>query len=102
MKKLALHWWILIAMALGVGYGVPAICVDTHVHRVTNRWGYVRTRTPEATERSLRRRLPKRHWIPINDLLVTFGRNVCTPISPHCSTCRLAAWCRRVRVGRAR
>jgi endonuclease-3 len=84
------------------GYGKPGICVDTHVHRITNRWGYVRTRSPDLTERALREKLPKRYWIPINDLLVTFGQNVCRPVSPLCSECALYKYCKRVGVGRRR
>ena len=65
------------------------ICVDTHVHRITNRWGYIETKKPDETEFVLRKLLPRRYWIPINDLLVTFGQNICKPISPFCSRCRL-------------
>jgi endonuclease-3 len=89
-------------LVVTMGYGRPGICVDTHVHRITNRWGYVKTRTPDQTEFALREKLPKRYWIPINDLLVTFGQNVCTPVSPFCSECRLFKYCKRVGVGRSR
>jgi len=85
-----------------LGFGLPGICVDTHVHRITNRWGYVATRTPDETEMALRRKLPRRYWIPINDWLVTFGQNLCKPISPHCSTCPVARRCARVGVTRSR
>src|SRR5262249_40054554 len=68
-------------------FRLPGICVDTHVHRITNRLGFVRTRTPDETEQALRRRLPRRYWIGLNDLLVSFGQNVCRPTSPHCSRC---------------
>jgi len=85
-------------LVVTMGYGKPGICVDTHVHRISNRLGYVRTRTPEETEMALRAKLPKRYWIGYNDLLVTFGQNVCTPISPRCSTCPVRALCRRVGV----
>jgi endonuclease-3 len=84
------------------GFGLPGICVDTHVHRISNRLGFVRTRTPDETERALRARLPRRHWIELNDLLVAFGRNVCHPTSPRCSTCVVAAACPRVGVDRSR
>jgi endonuclease-3 len=84
------------------GFNKPGICVDVHVHRISNRWGYVRTRTPEETEMALRRRLPRRYWIGYNDLLVTFGQNVCTPVSPRCSTCPVSGLCRRVGVTSAR
>jgi endonuclease-3 len=89
-------------LVVTMGYGKPGICVDTHVHRISNRLGYVRTRTPEATEAALRAKLPKRYWIGYNDLLVAFGQNVCTPISPRCSTCPVRALCRRVGVKSSR
>jgi endonuclease-3 len=89
-------------MVLTLGFGAPGICVDTHVHRITNRWGYVDTRTPEQTERALRERLPPRYWISINDWLVTWGQHVCRPLSPHCSDCPVASWCAREGVLRAR
>jgi endonuclease-3 len=89
-------------LVLAMGFGQPAICVDTHVHRITNRWGYVRTRTPEETEMALRAKLPDRHWIAINGLLVTLGQNICHPTSPRCSICPVAAYCARVGVTRSR
>jgi endonuclease-3 len=89
-------------LVVTMGYGKPGICVDTHVHRISNRLGYVRTRTPEETETALRARLPKRYWIGYNDLLVAFGQNVCTPISPRCSTCPVRTLCRRVGVRSSR
>jgi endonuclease-3 len=89
-------------LVVTLGYGKPGICVDTHVHRIVNRLGYVRTGTPEETERSLRAKLPRRYWIEINDLLVTYGQHVCTPVSPFCSRCRLAPFCGRVGVTRSR
>jgi endonuclease-3 len=89
-------------LVVTMGFGKPGICVDTHVHRISNRLGYVRTRDPEATEMALRARLPRRYWIGYNDLLVAFGQNVCTPISPRCSTCPVRALCRRVGVTSAR
>jgi endonuclease-3 len=89
-------------LVVTLGYGKPGICVDTHVHRICNRWGYVLTRTPEETEFALREKLPKEYWIVINDLLVTFGQNQCSPLSPKCSTCRLAHLCDRVAVGKSR
>jgi endonuclease-3 len=89
-------------LVLGLGFGIPAICVDTHVHRISNRLGLVRTKTPEETEHALERVLPERLWIEINDLLVTFGQNVCHPTSPRCSTCPLAGRCPRVGVTRSR
>jgi endonuclease-3 len=89
-------------LVVTVGFGKPGICVDTHVHRISNRLGFVRTATPEQTEMALRRKLPHRYWIGYNDLLVAFGQNVCRPLSPHCSRCPVARLCPRVGVGRAR
>jgi endonuclease-3 len=80
------------------GFDSPGICVDTHVHRISNRLGFVRTRTPEETEWALRAKLPERHWIGLNDLLVAFGQNVCHPVSPKCSGCAVSRWCGRVGV----
>ncbi|KIE42561.1 endonuclease III domain-containing protein [Geobacter anodireducens] len=85
-------------LVITLGFGKPGICVDTHVHRICNRWGYIRTKTPEQTEFALRRILPHRYWLVINDYLVTFGQNHCTPVSPRCSTCVLVPWCDRVGV----
>jgi len=89
-------------LVLSAGFRIPAICVDTHVHRISNRWGYVRTRTPEETETALREKLPGRWWLSVNRLLVLFGKSVCQPISPRCSTCPVAARCARAGVGRSR
>jgi endonuclease-3 len=84
------------------GYGKYGIAVDTHVHRLSNRLSYVRTKSPEETEFALREKLPKKHWIEYNDLLVTWGQNVCVPISPWCSKCAVRSFCRRVGVERSR
>ena len=81
---------------------MPGICVDIHVHRISNRLGYVSTRKPDETEMVLRQKLPPEYWIVYNDLLVAFGQNVCTPLSPWCSKCPLAAHCARVGVERTR
>ena len=89
-------------LVVTVGFNKPGICVDTHVHRISNRWGYVETRTPDETEMALRGKLPARYWIGYNDLLVSFGQNVCAPISPHCSTCPIRALCPRVGVTSSR
>ena len=89
-------------LVLGVGFGIPAICVDTHVHRIPNRLGLIATDTPEESERALMTILPKQYWIPINELLVGFGQQVCTPQSPWCSRCPLAAECPRIGVTRTR
>ncbi|GLC25544.1 endonuclease III domain-containing protein [Roseisolibacter agri] len=85
-------------LALGVAAGVPLISVDIHVHRVTNRWGYVAASTPERTLAALEEVLPKRHWIGINRLLVPFGKHVCTGVRPKCSTCPVLDMCARVGV----
>lgn len=82
-------------LVVTLGFGKPGICVDTHVHRICNRWGYVDTRTPEETEFRLREILPTRYWHRINDLLVTFGQNLCQPVSPFCSRCPLSHICMR-------
>lgn len=89
-------------LVVTIGYGKAGICVDTHVHRITNRWGYVQTKTPEQTEMALRKKLPRRYWLVINDLLVGYGQNVCKPLSPFCSRCRIERFCGRVGVVRSR
>ena len=89
-------------LVVTIGFGKPGICVDTHVHRISNRFGYVKTRTPDETEMALRATLPHRHWIGYNDLLVTFGQNICAPISPKCSLCPVRPLCRRVGVTTSR
>lgn len=89
-------------LVVTLGYGKPGICVDTHVHRITNRWGLVCTKTPEATEYALREKLPRRYWIMINDLLVAYGQNVCAPVSPRCSVCRIERFCDKTGVVRHR
>lgn len=77
------------------GFGKLGVCVDTHVHRISNRLGYVRTKTPEATEWALRQKLPERFWKEFNALLVVWGQNVCKPISPFCSRCPVRGICQR-------
>ncbi len=89
-------------LVVTLGFAKPGICVDTHVHRICNRWGYVETKTPEETEFALRAKLPGCYWLVINDLLVTFGQNHCTPVSPRCSTCMIAHLCDRRGVGKSR
>jgi len=85
-------------LVLTQGYGLPGICVDTHVHRISNRLGYVSTKNPKDTEFALREKLPEEYWIEYNDLLVTFGQNICKPISPLCSQCPIHNHCMRVGV----
>ena len=80
-------------LVVTLGYRKPGICVDTHVHRISNRWGYVKTTTPEKTEFALRDKLPKPYWIEYNDLLVSFGQHLCRPISPVCSQCPIERYC---------
>jgi len=80
-------------LVLADGYGIPAICVDTHVHRITNRWCLIKTKTPEQTERELMRVLPQEYWIVINRLLVAFGQRICTPQRPKCDICPIEAYC---------
>jgi endonuclease-3 len=89
-------------LVLTEGFGKPGICVDTHVHRISNRLGYIKTRTPEETEFALREKLPRKYWIEYNAILVTWGQNVCKPISPICSTCPVKNICQRVNVGISR
>jgi endonuclease-3 len=74
------------------------IAVDTHVHRISNRFGYVKTKSPDETEMALRKKLPRQYWIIFNDLLVAYGQNLCKPISPFCSKCKIAVYCKRVGV----
>lgn len=85
-------------LVMTLGFGKPGICVDTHVHRICNRFGYVATKTPDETERQLRLHLPPEYWIEINDLLVAFGQNHCHPVSPRCSKCRLSRVCDQIDV----
>ena len=85
-----------------LAYGKAGIAVDTHVHRISNRLGYVRTRTPDKTEMALRKKLPPRYWIVFNDLLVAYGQNLCKPVSPMCSKCQIAQFCKRVGVKTSR
>jgi len=84
------------------GYGKPGICVDTHVHRISNRWGYVETKTPEETEMALRKKFPRQYWIEYNDLLVALGQQICHPTSPRCSLCPVQRYCAKRGVQRSR
>lgn len=84
------------------GYGKPGICVDTHVHRISNRLGVVSTKTPHQTEDELRKVLPRKYWITYNALLVSFGKRICTPLSPKCSECPLEGICEKRGVTRSR
>jgi len=89
-------------LTLVLGHGKPGVCVDTHVHRITNRWGYVAAKNPDATEMALRKNLPKKYWMEFNDLLVSFGQNCCKPISPLCSQCCVSDLCPKIGVGKHR
>ena len=89
-------------LTLGLGYGLPYICVDTHVHRIPNRLGWIATKSPEESEKELMKILPKEWWIPINHLLVQFGQQICRPVSPLCSTCPNSSSCPRRGVERRR
>ncbi len=85
-------------IVITLGYAKLGICVDTHVHRISNRWGYVKTKNPTQTEFALREKLPKEYWIEYNDILVTYGQNVCVPISPKCSICPIEKYCPKIDV----
>jgi len=85
-------------LVVTLGYQKPGICVDTHVHRISNRWGYVHTATPDKTEFALRKKLPPEYWLRINGLLVAFGQGICKPISPFCSACSIQRFCSKVGV----
>jgi endonuclease-3 len=85
-------------LVVTLAYGKDGICVDTHVHRISNRLGYVRTKTPDETEFALRAKLPRRHWIIYNTIMVAFGRQTCKPVSPLCSSCPVNKYCDRIGV----
>ncbi len=89
-------------LVITLGFNKPGICVDTHVHRICNRWGYVNTRRPDETEMVLRDKLPLKYWNILNDLLVPYGQNLCRPISPFCSRCKISVYCNRVGVNKSR
>jgi endonuclease-3 len=89
-------------LVLILGYGIPAMCVDTHVHRISNRWGYINTRNPDESEQKLRQQLPQKYWMKYNDLLVTYGQNQCKPVSPLCSTCPIGPYCPKIGVTKYR
>ena len=89
-------------LVVTLGFGLPGICVDIHVHRITNRWGYIKTTKPDDSEFALRKKLPPEYWIEINDLLVTFGQNLCKPISPYCTQCLLKPYCKQAGVKKFR
>lgn len=83
-------------LVLALGFNKPAICVDVHVHRICNRLGYIQTKTPEETEFALREKLPLKHWLAINTILVTHGQNVCKPTKPNCGACPISKFCEKI------
>lgn len=89
-------------LVLGLGYNIASICVDTHVHRISNRLGWVKTANPQETEYALEKIIPKDGWIDLNTTLVTFGQNICVPISPFCSKCNVYNLCKRIGVKKYR
>ena len=89
-------------LVLTRGFNTYGICVDTHVHRITNRWGLVRTKKPDETELALRNMLPKRYWKDLNGILVAFGQSICQPLSPFCSRCKIDVFCDKRTVSRKR
>ncbi len=89
-------------LVLVLGFRIPAICVDTHVHRISNRLGFVRTKSADETERALMDVLPKKHWLDVNSVLVGFGQTICQPVSPRCSECPVRRSCARIGVARSR
>lgn len=89
-------------LTLNLGFGIEAICVDCHVHQIANRMGWIETATPEQSEKELQKIMPRRFWIPLNELLVTYGQHICTPVSPWCSKCPMGGRCPRVGVLRSR
>ena len=89
-------------LVLALGYQIPAICVDIHVHRICNRLGFLRTKTPQQSEKALRRKVPKSHWLRINDLMVAFGQSICRPVSPLCSHCPIPHLCERKGITKSR
>ncbi len=89
-------------LTLNLGFGINAICVDTHVHRISNRAGWVSTKTPDDTEIALEKVLPEKYWIPLNEMLVSYGQRTCTPISPKCSECVITDYCKRIDVNKSR
>jgi endonuclease III len=83
-------------LVLVIAYNIPAICVDVHVNRIMNRIGYVKTKTPFETEMELRRKLPRKHWLIVNSIFVSFGQNLCFPRNPKCDVCPIADFCNKI------
>ena len=89
-------------LTLNLGFGIDAICVDCHVHQISNRLGWIETKTPEESEKALQPVMPRRFWMPLNELLVSYGQEVCTSVSPKCSMCPENRSCPKVGVTRSR
>lgn len=89
-------------LTLNLGFGIDAICVDCHVHQISNRMGWVKTKSPEESEKALQKVMPKKYWIPLNELLVSYGQEVCTSVSPKCSMCPENGRCPKIGVDRSR
>lgn len=89
-------------LVLGLGYNIPSICVDTHVHRISNRLGWAKTKEPHATEEALQKIIPINYWIRLNTVMVAFGQNLCVPVSPFCSRCYVNRYCRKIGVNKSR
>lgn len=89
-------------LVLGLGFGIPSICVDTHVHRISNRLGWINTKSPEDSEEALKKIIPRNHWIELNTVLVTFGQNLCLPVLPFCGRCSVYKFCERKGVVKSR
>ncbi len=83
-------------LVVAKGFNKPAICVDVHVHRICNRWGYVKTKEPDETEMVLRNKLPEKYWMDFNTLLVTHGQNICKPQKPICENCSINQYCKKL------
>lgn len=89
-------------LVLGLGYNIPSLCVDTHVHRIPNRLGWIKTKNPEQSEEALKKIIPRDYWIKLNTILVSFGQNICLPLSPLCSKCPVSRYCKRTGVNKFR
>ncbi len=89
-------------LTLNLGFGIDAICVDCHVHQISNRMGWIKTKSPEESEKALQKVMPKKYWIPLNELLVSYGQEVCTSVSPKCSMCPENGRCPKICVDRSR
>jgi endonuclease III len=89
-------------LVVAVGFHKPAMCVDVHVHRISNRFGYIKTKNPYDSEMALRKKLPIKYWETYNSLIVAFGQHLCSPISPHCSKCKIIKYCNQIGVDKKR